>query len=431
MTPYNVLPGMMPGVLAGLFLLVMIVSILILVIVGMTHAERRYLVPAVLLTLLSLFVMQSINDIWSQPLTAPLAVLGKLPWMVFAAGLVGIAAAEGVLFFCFLQKRKSGLLPSAVKESLDAMPDGICYFTEEGQPLLVNSRMQQLSGELFGTEILNAAEFWRDLREGKLSGNARIISKDSAVTLQTEDGTVWDFHKNLLEGGSQQIWEMTAFNVTEQHRLGAELQKRNETLRQVNLRLRQYSRDVERVIADRELLTAKVQVHDDVGRALLAFRSGYLTQPEEKRQRGSLLRLWRTTIAVLKNEAVYEGEESDWELLQQAARAVDVDIERSGILPEKGQRREILMAAMHECLTNTVKHAQGSRMQVSLRYVKDLLTVKITNDGIQPKGPIQETGGLRNLRHRVEAAGGTMKVESSPQFALWILLRKGEEEQDG
>ncbi|MDD6816024.1 MAG: hypothetical protein PUE84_06230, partial [Firmicutes bacterium] len=294
MTPYNVLPGMMPGILAGLFLLVMIVSILILVIVGMTHAERRYLFSAVLLTLLSLFVMQSINDIWSRPLTAPLAVLGKLPWMVFAVCLVGIAATEGVLFFCFLQRRRSGLLPGAVKESLDAMPDGICYFTEEGQPLLVNSRMQQLSGELFGTEILNAAEFWNHLREGKLSGNARIISKDSAVTLQTEDGTIWDFHKNLLEGGSQQIWEMTAFDVTEQHRLGEELQKRNETLRQVNLRLRQYSRDVERVIADRELLNAKVQVHDDVGRALLAFRSGYLTQPEEKRQRGSLLRLWRT-----------------------------------------------------------------------------------------------------------------------------------------
>ena len=51
MTPYNVLPGMMPGVLAGLFLLVMIVSILILVIVGMTHAERRYLASSVLLTL--------------------------------------------------------------------------------------------------------------------------------------------------------------------------------------------------------------------------------------------------------------------------------------------------------------------------------------------------------------------------------------------
>lgn len=430
MTPYNVLPGMMPGVLAGLFLLVMIVSILILVIVGMTHAERRYLASSVLLTLLSLLAVQSINDTWSRPLTAPLAVLGKLPWTVFAAGLVGIAAAEGVLLHCLLKKLKSGLPPGAVKESLDAMPDGICYFTEEGQPLLVNSRMQQLSGELFDTEILNAAEFWKDLREGKFSGCARLLGTGPAVTLQTEDGKVWDFHKNLLEGGNRQIWELTAFDVTEQYRLGEELQKRNETLRQVNLRLRQYNRDVEQVIADRELLNAKVQVHDDVGRALLAFRSGYLTQPEEKRQRGSLLRLWRTTIAILKNEAVYEGEESDWELLQQAARAVDVDIELNGILPEKGWRREILMAALHECLTNTVKHAQGSRMQVSLRYVKDLLAVKITNDGIQPEGPIQETGGLRNLRHRVEAAGGTMKVENSPQFALWILLRKGEE-QDG
>ena len=106
MTPYNVLPGMMPGVLAGLFLLVMIVSILILVIVGMTHAERRYLASSVLLTLLSLLAVQSINDTWSRPLTAPLAVLGKLPWTVFAAGLVGIAAAEGVLLHCLLKKLK-------------------------------------------------------------------------------------------------------------------------------------------------------------------------------------------------------------------------------------------------------------------------------------------------------------------------------------
>lgn len=73
-------------------------------------------------------------------------------------------------------------------------------------------------------------------------GCARLLGTGPAVTLQTEDGKVWDFHKNLLEGGNRQIWELTAFDVTEQYRLGEELQKRNETLRQVNLRLQAYNR---------------------------------------------------------------------------------------------------------------------------------------------------------------------------------------------
>lgn len=51
-------------------------------------------------------------------------------------------------------------------------------------------------------------------------------------------------------------------------------------------------------------------------------------------------------------------------------------------------------------------------------------TVMIGNDGKSPEKVIIEGGGLTNLRHRIETAGGTMIVQSLPDFSLVIDIPK-------
>jgi signal transduction histidine kinase len=46
--------------------------------------------------------------------------------------------------------------------------------------------------------------------------------------------------------------------------------------------------------------------------------------------------------------------------------------------------------------------------------------IVITNNGKPPKGEIAESGGLLSLRLSVEEAGGTMTVQSQPEFKLTI-----------
>lgn len=46
--------------------------------------------------------------------------------------------------------------------------------------------------------------------------------------------------------------------------------------------------------------------------------------------------------------------------------------------------------------------------------------MEITNNDEQPKAEIIESGGLKNLRHTVESAGGVMTVKSKPRFGLVI-----------
>ena len=86
---------------------------------------------------------------------------------------------------------------------------------------------------------------------------------------------------------------------------------------------------------------------------------------------------------------------------------------------------KILIQAMHECLTNTVSHANGKKMLVELENGIDEFVIRITNDGQKPKGKIIEGGGLSSLRSLIEKENGKMIVKSEPQFELIIQLLKG------
>ncbi len=51
----------------------------------------------------------------------------------------------------------------------------------------------------------------------------------------------------------------------------------------------------------------------------------------------------------------------------------------------------------------------------------------LSNNGAPPKGEITEGGGLSMLRLRVEEAGGSMEIRSSPDFKLMLSLPEKEE----
>ena len=135
--------------------------------------------------------------------------------------------------------------------------------------------------------------------------------------------------------------------------------------------------------------------------------------------------LWRHTVDVLRNEAASEQKTDEWALLLEAAQAVGVQIEVQGVIPPQGKARSVLIAAIHECLTNTVKHADGDHLFVSVFSDACEITAELTNNGKPPAGMIRETGGLLNLRRMAETAGGVMTVMHTPRFLLRITIPEG------
>lgn len=429
MSSYYELPTLVRAGYGTCVIVLMLATLFIFVTVCMLHMNKKYLIGAFFLDGIVLFLLQGITDVSynserGEKLSFFAVIIGNLPYAVVVICMLLLVIIDSLLIVNIWCRKKDMLTPGAIKECLDALPDGVCFFDNDGQPLLINTQMDCISGELLGTGILNANHFWNQLKNKAVCENAKVVRTEPTVMVCIGDEKVWDFHRNILKIGNSEIQEMIVYNVTEQYRLNRELEQKNESLARINERLREYSSQVEHITREREILTAKIQVHDDVGRSLLAFRS-YLTQPEKSRDRNSLMILWKHTVAVLKNEATVKSQYNDWELLQDAARAVDVTIEKKGKLPGSKKERKVIIAALHECLTNTVKHAKGDKLSIFIWSGNEILCAELRNNGKLPEGEIRETGGLKNLRRTVENTGGEMTIESTPCFVLRLQFPIG------
>lgn len=410
-------------------LFLMVAAVLILVNVCVLRLRKRYILLSAVLLLEVMFMLQGAADVCLTTIQGHSLyffsdIIGNMHFYAIVLWFVLSAVGEAVFLAYIRHVKKNILTAGAIKESLDALPDGVCFYRSDGQPMLVNKQMNKISGELFGTEIMNAESFFSSLKLNNSNGKAKIISTEPTLVIQTDE-KVWNFRSNTLFVDNSEVQELVAYDVTEQYTLNQELDLRNKRLSRVNERLHKYNNDVERIITEKEILNAKMKVHDDMGRSLLAFRS-YLAKPKSQRDIENVLLLWRYTISVMKKEAVPEVKSNDRDLLLKAAKAVDVAVEITGELPEKGDVRHALIASLHECLTNTVKHAGGNRLFLNIQSDDSSFTAEITNNGAQPEGEIKETGGLKNLRRTVESAGGIMTIETKPRFRLVLRFEGGE-----
>jgi signal transduction histidine kinase len=98
-------------------------------------------------------------------------------------------------------------------------------------------------------------------------------------------------------------------------------------------------------------------------------------------------------------------------LRELAARApLPVEIETNGArLGEDLEAAAYFIAS--EGLTNAVKHAQASHVTVRAEHDGDRLIVSVSDDGVGGAAP-RAGSGIRGLADRVEAHGGTLRVES-------------------
>lgn len=337
---------------------------------------------------------------WS---TVPAAALLLPPALLTV--LTGRAVVD---LFCW---RKKYLHPGAVKESIDQLPTGLCFCGEDGSVLLANRKMEQLCRGATGEALLDGRAFW------DAAGQSEFLHRP--------DGGVWSMDRRILHTELGDVYQITATDVTRQHTLSQELEREQLHLRAINQRLRQYGETVAEVTREKELLAAKVRVHDELGQCLLAAKRCILT-PVTREEKAAVLELWRRNVTLLQTPPKEETEADGLAGLLDAAKAVGVSILFTGSFPPAGTTaRALTEAAIHECLTNTVRHAKGSELYVKLSREGREWTICCTNNGAPPEGPVREGGGLSSLRRQVEQAGGTMRVEDDPRFMLILILEEG------
>ena len=300
---------------------------------------------------------------------------------------------------------------NAIKESFDRLPTAVCFFDQSGGIVLCNRQMYRLSQHLLNRDLQYLEEL-----HGALAAPPKGVTPLAGMesTFRFPDGLVWKFERaSVTDRYGETYIQLTAANVTELHRALEQLAEDNRKLEQDAEELRRLSENVEAVAREREQLAAKSAMHDSLA-ACITVTKQYLAGDLGVIDADVVLREWEKSILFLD-----AGLLPAREALFESAASSGVTIRMRGAEPADGAA-ELMYTAMQVCLSNAVQYAQATELIVHIWEDGDRYTVLIRNNGIPPEKAITEGGGLSNLRRRIERAGGTMTVQSLPEFALVI-----------
>jgi two-component system sensor histidine kinase DesK len=89
-------------------------------------------------------------------------------------------------------------------------------------------------------------------------------------------------------------------------------------------------------------------------------------------------------------------------------------------VPLSPAQETVLALAVREAVTNVVRHARAKRCRLKLKEADGNCLLEIEDDG---RGGSQGEGnGVRGMRERVEALGGSLRRETSVGTRLTIVL---------
>jgi two-component system sensor histidine kinase DesK len=202
--------------------------------------------------------------------------------------------------------------------------------------------------------------------------------------------------------------------------------------RQATARLHLAHEEIENLakIAERERIAR--DLHDVLGHTMsvIILKSELASKlvdrdPERaKTEIGDVERISRDALAEIR-EAI-RGYRSDG-LAAEIVRARQT-LETAGVAFEcrssdvvlKPAQESVLALVVREAVTNVVRHAQAHICRLELGRVDDACRLEITDDG---RGVVQTEGsGLRGMRERVEALGGTLRRDGGRGTTLTITL---------
>jgi two-component system sensor histidine kinase DesK len=183
-------------------------------------------------------------------------------------------------------------------------------------------------------------------------------------------------------------------------------------------------------VAERERIAR--DLHDLLGHTLSlitlkAELARKLVDRDPERAKQEMLDVEHTSRAALADvrEAIsgYRGEGLAAELvrarktLETAGITVDSDVTE---LPLTPAQETVLALALREAVTNVVRHAQARQCSVRLQRENNLCTLEIADNGSGANAP--EGNGLRGMRERLEAIGGSLQRQSQAGTRLVIHL---------
>jgi signal transduction histidine kinase len=274
--------------------------------------------------------------------------------------------------------RQELLLPQSIRETIDDLPGGICFSEPSGKLILTNHMMNKLVYQLTGSTIMNLKTTWDELKQCSNSENYHEIEKyllednikdisDERMFFSFPDKTVWRFQKEILCGEDYDYIQLYATDITKLYENSKELYENNQRLALQYERMRILLSNIVKINQEKELLSAKMRIHDDLGQVIISTKQ-YLSDLKLPEKITSLVDNWNKVIQNLSDFTNLNNniETSPEDELIKAAQMIGCSIVINGERPVDRKSMLLFYAAIREALTNAVLHAKANQLNIDI-----------------------------------------------------------------
>jgi hypothetical protein len=277
-------------------------------------------------------------------------------------------------------------------------------------------------------------------RFARTGETSRRMAMQTALLALRANGTEFPIEASISQAivGGQKLLTVILRDITERVRAEQEIRRASEELRMLSVGMLEV-REAERTRIAREL-------HDELGQALTALKmdvqllSNMIPAGREDllEHTSTMTRLLDSTMATTRRisadlrplvlDDLGLAAAAEWllqSLAQRSGLTYDLWIDPAcGTLSEP--HASALFRVMQESLTNVVRHARATRVDVRLarKGADALLTIKDNGIGMEPDAQAKPRSfGLRGIRERVLLLGGELSVAGAPGGGTTVSVR--------
>ena len=326
-----------------------------------------------------------------------------------------------------------------LQDIISMMPLSLFLKDADSRLLLMNQACEQQ----WGVQFQDIAE-GRDLRHFPAEQNMGFHSADQQAfasrkvvireeliwNAQLQENRLVQTHKKPVfdaDGKPQMIIAM-GIDITESKRNEENLQRTLAQLRELS--------DHQQTIKEQERRRIALDIHDDLGQNLMVLRIDVsllhartaTTHPRLHRHAQRVLDTIDATIRSVRtiindlHPSTLElglGPAAEWLIHQMESRgAIRYRLTFDSEAPDLGldqRQTSAIFRVLQESLSNIVRHAQASEVEVALAQDADAIVLRISDNGIgmQPGDHGKRAAfGLKSIRERVHALGGELRIDS-------------------
>lgn len=379
---------------------------------SVNQKRYRFAVLSLLPFLCGYFLWQVIFDLHLSGRNVKAAEVsrkaGDLPWLLFALSLFVITLAASSIMISVIRYGKRSVTPTAVKHCLDKMPCGVCVWQDGGRVLFSNICMNRLCVAVTGSPLLSGNLFYDAISDGTV----------------TADGKRWRFTCRDIILDGERLHEMIASDITAEYAKTQILRRDKAELSRLNRELKAYTSSIDDTVRRREILQAKVNIHDEMNRLMLLTAA----EGENSAAPDDIFSLWEQNALLLCMQAGDTADIKSASRVEKLAESIGIRLIWQENLPAEltDKQKSLFFSAAQEAIANAAKHARAKRMNIIFTQTDAYISCAFINDGEIPEGEVRFAGGLHNLFVLAKKQGALISADNKEKFTLTVRFPKNQ-----